>query len=103
MSDMKEPRARTGSRIEDDNLGCKFALGAIAGAHPHPLALAQLANARTAQRFHMDEDIRRAGAARNKAVALAAIEPFDRRLERLAGRLGDVTQRLGAGLRHNLR
>src|SRR6185312_5892519 len=84
--------------VQDGDFRGELALRTVAGAHPHALALHQLADAVAAQRLHVDEDVGRVGPARDEAVALAAVEPFHRRIERRPFRLGEITR--GALCRH---
>ncbi|QTK78354.1 hypothetical protein AT6N2_C0451 [Agrobacterium tumefaciens] len=62
------------------------ALVAVAIPHQHDLAGAELRQAKTAQRFHMHEDIFRAFAARQEAETLGAVEPLDDGAFQPAGR-----------------
>ena len=55
--------------LERANFCRHQALGAIAEAYQKAIAGLQIHNAETAQRFHMDEDVFRAFAARDKAKA----------------------------------
>ncbi len=64
--------------------------GTVARAHTHDLTLHKLTDAVAAQRFHMDEDVRRVRSARHEAIALAAVEPFHRRIERRPFGLGQI-------------
>lgn len=62
--------------FENDDLGCKLPLGAVAGADADFLSWVQLTDPRAPQSFHVDEDIRGRWIPADKAVAFAAVEPF---------------------------
>src|SRR5438105_1558156 len=75
------------------DLSGEFALRPIANANAHLLPLLQFAHTGTTQHFHMHKDVGRIGSTRHEAIALAAVEPFDRRLERRSLRCNVVTTR----------
>src|ERR1700754_3228404 len=88
------------SGVEQDDLSGHFAFGALADPHPDPLALTQFSDVAAPQRLHMNEDVWRAGPARDKAIALRAVEPFHHALKRRPARLGDIAGRMLGRLRH---
>src|ERR1700754_1066274 len=68
--------ARTGFRLD---LGRHHAFGARPVSNHHILAWPQFGHAVAPQRFHVNEDIRGALAARNESEATKTVEPLDLR------------------------
>ena len=58
-------------------MSSQLALVTVTQPNLDHLPLTKLGDIAAAQGFHMDENVRRAGTARDKAIALCAIEPFD--------------------------
>src|ERR1700677_3884992 len=83
--------------IQDGDLGREFALGPISRTNGDTLTLPQFPYPAAPERLHVDEDVRRIGAPRNEAIALAAIEPFDHGFEGRALRLGQIARRMLCG------
>ncbi len=82
--------SRTGSGFRTD-FRRHHALGAGPEADQHVLAGPQLGQAEAPQRFHVDEDVRRALAAGQEAEAAQPVEPLDLRPLEAAGRRSPLT------------
>src|SRR5438105_8401095 len=73
------------------DLSGEFALRPIANANAHLLPLLQFAHTGPTQHFHMHKDFGRIGCKRHEAIALAAVESFDRLLGRRFLRCNELT------------
>ncbi len=82
-----------GLRFGDCDLGGKLSLGPVADADAHALTLTKLSDAVAPESLHVHEDVGCIGTARDKAVALAAVEPLYGGVEAWPTRLGQIALR----------